>query len=74
MLLQPHESLMEYIKFEVADKEHPSHYPTFMPEQEYLGRLIGTCSEWRHLSCAYNFEIDKNRRVPFDFSEEHKRL
>ena len=84
----------KHIRQECYDWYHPEHYPTFMPEQEYLGRLMGcvdflfgtntkhfpartpttVAGGWRHVSARFNFEIDKNRRVPFDFSTEHQRL
>ena len=47
---------------ELADWEHLEHYATYMPEQEYLARFYGTFSSWSHISCAYNFEIDKNEQ------------
>jgi len=29
---------------------------------------------WKHLHPKFNFEVDKNLRVPFDFSTVHKNL
>ena len=45
---------------EVHDYDHPQHYRTDMPEQEYISRFYGTFDQWTHLSCNFNFEIDKN--------------
>eukprot|EP00927_Polykrikos_kofoidii_P052140 TRINITY_DN45926_c0_g1_i1.p1 TRINITY_DN45926_c0_g1~~TRINITY_DN45926_c0_g1_i1.p1 ORF type:complete len:472 (+),score=42.22 TRINITY_DN45926_c0_g1_i1:123-1538(+) len=61
---------------ELVDWEHPEHYPTYMPEQEYLGRWCGTFlgpRAWTHIDCRFNFELDKDVRVPFDFTKEHAR-
>lgn len=72
MLLKPDEDLFNQALEEVNDRNHPEHYATYMPEQEYLGRLYGTFDTWRHISCRFNFEIDKNERVPVDFTEAHE--
>jgi len=103
MLLQPDLAALRLMKAECSQWEHPQHYPTYMPEQEYLGRFLACLdtrdatakmggvvgggnpappaigssqghSGWFHLSPAFNFEVDKNLRVPFDFSSEHARL
>jgi len=74
MLLQPCANTYECMLAEIADDAHPEHYGTYMPEQEYLGRFYGTGSVWRHISCRYNFEVDKRERVPHDHTEEHERL
>lgn len=90
MLLKPSDSILNLIREECRDWSHPQHYPTFMPEQEYLGRLLACvdfgrkeqrsldgkpeAEGWSHLSPRFNFEVDKNLRVPFDFSTEHERL
>ena len=152
MLLKPSVGLLRFLKTECQDWEHPQHYGTYMPEQEYLGRLLAVVDEecvrnyddertkykkrelpvlypgfrnvsstartagngsastctagndgdldtqeiieiqpaspstvkhqrsqirpqgWRHLGPQFNFEIDTNVRIPFDFSDEHKRL
>mmetsp|Transcript_90835 Transcript_90835/g.265913 ORF Transcript_90835/g.265913 Transcript_90835/m.265913 type:complete len:516 (+) Transcript_90835:55-1602(+) len=61
---------------ELLDWEHPEHYPTYMPEQEYLGRWCGTFlgpRAWSHIDCRFNYELDKDLRVPFDFTAEHRR-
>lgn len=71
------EHLLDTMIAELADYEHPEHYPTYMPEQEYLGRWCGTFmgpDAWTHISCRFNYELDKDHRVPFDFTEEHKRF
>eukprot|EP00929_Paragymnodinium_shiwhaense_P104202 TRINITY_DN68340_c0_g1_i1.p1 TRINITY_DN68340_c0_g1~~TRINITY_DN68340_c0_g1_i1.p1 ORF type:complete len:545 (-),score=78.86 TRINITY_DN68340_c0_g1_i1:2-1636(-) len=67
----------EAMMTELADWAHPEHYATYMPEQEYLGRWFGTFmgpQAWTHISCRYNFELDKDARVPFDFTEEHRKF
>jgi len=69
------ERFLKTMATELADWEHPEHYPTYMPEQEYLGRWCGTFlgpDAWTHISCKYNYELDKDHRVPFDFTSEHK--
>lgn len=66
--------LLHRMGAELSDWNHPEHYPTYMPEQEYLGRWFGTFEgPWTHVGCEYNYEIDKDVRVPFDFSAAHKR-
>ena len=45
---------------EVHDYDHPQHYGTYMPEQEYISRFYGTFDQWTHIACNFNFEIDKN--------------
>eukprot|EP00933_Yihiella_yeosuensis_P077811 TRINITY_DN8870_c0_g1_i3.p1 TRINITY_DN8870_c0_g1~~TRINITY_DN8870_c0_g1_i3.p1 ORF type:complete len:514 (+),score=99.93 TRINITY_DN8870_c0_g1_i3:299-1840(+) len=72
MLLQPDQELFAQIDQEVRDWYHPEHYGTYMPEQEYLGRLLGTFDRWSHISCRFNFEVDKNERIPHDFTEAHE--
>ncbi|CAE8622817.1 unnamed protein product [Polarella glacialis] len=72
MLLQPDPALFTQIDQEVHDWYHPEHYATYMPEQEYLGRLYGTFDRWTHISCRFNFEVDKNERIPHDFTEAHE--
>ena len=72
MLFEPDANAVREMEVEVLDWHHPDHYATYMLEQEYLTRFYGTFSLWTHISCAYNFEIDKNERVPHDFTEAHK--
>lgn len=74
MLLEPDAKVFALMEKELRDWYHPEHYPTYMPEQEYLSRFYGTFSRWTHVSCCYNFEIDKNERVPHDFTEAHEAL
>jgi len=72
MLFKPDAATMHEMEAEVRDWYHPEHYATYMPEQEYLTRFYGTFSQWTHVGCAYNFEVDKNERIPHDFTEAHK--
>lgn len=72
MLFRPDREIFAQIDHEVHDWFHPEHYGTYMPEQEYISRLFGTFDRWTHISCRFNFEIDKNERVPHDFSEAHE--
>ena len=51
---------------------NPSHSLTHMLAQEYLSRFYGTFERWTHIDCCFNFEIDKNERVPHDFTEAHE--
>ena len=74
MLLEPNAETVREMEMELLDWYHPEHYATYMPEQEYLTRFFGTFSHWTHISCAYNFEIDKNERIPHDFTEAHKAI
>eukprot|EP00931_Biecheleriopsis_adriatica_P067057 TRINITY_DN41262_c0_g1_i1.p1 TRINITY_DN41262_c0_g1~~TRINITY_DN41262_c0_g1_i1.p1 ORF type:complete len:351 (-),score=78.15 TRINITY_DN41262_c0_g1_i1:193-1245(-) len=74
MLLKPDKAMFTQIDHEVHDWFHPEHYQTYMPEQEYLGRLFGTFDRWTHISCHFNFEVDKNERVAHDFSEVHESI
>lgn len=135
MVLEPNLAVMKFIEDEIKDWYHPEHYGTFMPEQEYIGRLFSVldtkhitevyngeakvnalegkpnqeqmeidgnqmqldwnqvkedeaqseeCSKgfaqskrttgWKHVSACFNFEIDKVKRVPFDWSDDHKQL
>ena len=72
MLFEPNAETVREMEVELLDWDHPEHYATYMPEQEYLTRFYGTFSLWTHISCAYNYEIDKNERIPHDFTESHK--
>ena len=72
MLLRPDLPTLELMVKEVRDWYHPEHYATYMPEQEYLSRFYGTFDRWTHIDCGYNFEIDKNERVPHDFTQAHE--
>mmetsp|Transcript_48844 Transcript_48844/g.139831 ORF Transcript_48844/g.139831 Transcript_48844/m.139831 type:complete len:454 (+) Transcript_48844:92-1453(+) len=72
VLLQPDPAVFGQVEAEVTDWHHPEHYGTYMPEQEYLSRLFGTFDRWTHLSCRFNFEVDKNERVPHDFTAAHE--
>ena len=72
MLLKPDQSVFDTMHAEIHDYNHPEHYETYMPEQEYLSRFYGTFDEWTHISCQYNFEIDKNERIPHDFTVAHE--
>eukprot|EP00928_Gymnodinium_smaydae_P049890 TRINITY_DN33504_c0_g1_i1.p1 TRINITY_DN33504_c0_g1~~TRINITY_DN33504_c0_g1_i1.p1 ORF type:complete len:530 (+),score=69.06 TRINITY_DN33504_c0_g1_i1:159-1748(+) len=74
MLFTPSLSVAQQMESEVRDWVHPEHYPTYMPEQEYLGRYFGTFECWSHIDCCFNYEIDKNERVPHDFTEPHKTI
>ena len=74
MLLKPDMERMEQMEAEVLDWHHPQHYPTHMPEQEYLSRYYGTFEKWTHIGCRFNFEIDKNERVFHDFTKAHERI
>ena len=74
MLFNTNKELVREMEAELMDWWHPEHYATYMPEQEYLSRYFGTFSEWTHISCKYNFEIDKNERIKHDFTEAHKRI
>eukprot|EP00438_Fugacium_kawagutii_P018030 Skav216299 [mRNA] locus=scaffold494:135540:149103:- [translate_table: standard] len=76
MLLKPDRTILNEMISEVHDYDHPQHYGTYMPEQEYMSRFYGTFDQWTHLSCNFNFEIDKNEpwqieRIPHDFTEAH---
>ena len=55
-----YEAILHEMISEVHDYDHPQHYGTYMPEQEYISRFYGTFDQWTHLSCNFNFEIDKN--------------
>ena len=72
MLFKPDVARMREMEAEVRDWHHPEHYATHMPEQEYLTRFYGTFSQWTHIGCRYNFEIDKNERIPHDFTDAHE--
>jgi len=72
MLFRPDAALFDQLEAELQDWYHPEHYGTYMPEQEYLGRFFGTFGQWSHVSCNFNFEIDKNERIPHDFTEAHE--
>ena len=72
MLLEPDDAAFRSMEAEVRDWYHPEHYGTYMPEQEYLGRFCGTFSRWTHVDCRFNFEVDKNERIPHDFTEAHE--
>ena len=74
MLLQPDDAVFAQVEAEIRDWYHPEHYGTYMPEQEYLGRLFGTFDQWTHVSCRFNFEVDKNERIPHDFTEAHEAI
>eukprot|EP00930_Biecheleria_cincta_P089523 TRINITY_DN78850_c0_g1_i1.p1 TRINITY_DN78850_c0_g1~~TRINITY_DN78850_c0_g1_i1.p1 ORF type:complete len:546 (-),score=97.69 TRINITY_DN78850_c0_g1_i1:29-1666(-) len=74
MLFRPDREVFAQIDHEVHDWSHPEHYGTYMPEQEYISRLFGTFDQWTHISCKFNFEIDKNERVPHDFTEAHEEV
>lgn len=74
MLLEPDLKVFALMEKELRDWYHPEHYPTYMPEQEYLSRFYGTFSRWTHVDCCYNFEVDKNERVPHDFTEAHEMI
>ena len=74
MLLKPDQAVFDAMSSEIFDYEHPEHYETYMPEQEYLSRFYGTFDKWTHISCQYNFEIDKNERIPHDFSVAHENI
>ena len=74
MLLRPDAEDFALIEKELRDWYHPEHYATYMPEQEYLSRFYGTFSRWTHMECCYNYEIDKNERVPHDFTERHEAI
>ena len=63
MLLRPDKAILHEMDSEVHDYDHPQHYGTFMPEQEYISRFYGTFDQWTHMSCNFNFEIDKNERT-----------
>eukprot|EP00397_Hematodinium_sp_SG-2012_P038108 GEMP01041414.1.p1 GENE.GEMP01041414.1~~GEMP01041414.1.p1 ORF type:complete len:242 (+),score=42.28 GEMP01041414.1:233-958(+) len=54
--------LLGHITRELSDWDHPEHYPTYMPEQEYLSRWFGTFEgPWRHVGCEYNYEVKASR-------------
>lgn len=74
MLLKPDKAVLNEMISEVHDYDHPQHYRTYMPEQEYISRFYGTFDQWTHLSCNFNFEIDKNERIPHDFTEAHEEI
>ncbi len=74
MLFQPNLEYFRQMETEIRDWHHPEHYGTYMPEQEYLGRLFGTFDQWTHIDCCFNFEVDKNERVPHDFTDAHERI
>jgi len=72
MLLRPDTSVFDQMEAEVKDWYHPEHYATYMPEQEYLSRFYGTYEQWTHIACHFNFEIDKNERIPHDWTPAHQ--
>lgn len=74
MLLRPDAAVFASMEAEVRDWNHPEHYATYMPEQEYLSRFYGTFDKWSHVDCRFNFEVDKNERVPHDFTEAHEKI
>lgn len=74
MLLKPDTAVFEQMEAELRDWHHPEHYATYMPEQEYLGRFYGTFDQWTHMHCRFNFEIDKNERIPHDWTEAHEAI
>jgi hypothetical protein len=74
MLFRPDPGAFAEMEAEVQDWYHPEHYGTYMPEQEYLSRWFGTFDKWSHIDCCFNFEIDKNERVPHDFTEAHEAI
>ncbi|CAK9042448.1 Uncharacterized protein R707 [Durusdinium trenchii] len=69
MLLQPSKSVLHEMMSEVHDYDHPQHYGTYMPEQEYISRFYGTFDLWTHVSCNFNFEIDKNERIRVEMQQ-----
>lgn len=74
VLLEPDAAVFAQMEAEVRDWSHPEHYATYMPEQEYLSRFYGTFDRWTHLDCRFNYEIDKNERVPHDWTEAHEAI
>lgn len=74
MLLKPDMNIMSQMEAEVRDWHHPQHFPTYMPEQEYLSRYYGTFERWTHIDCRFNFEIDKNERVFHDVTRAYERI
>eukprot|EP00392_Amoebophrya_sp_AT5.2_P004508 g4516.t1 len=40
MLIRPSRAVLQHIREEIIDGDSPEHYGTYMPEQEYLGRLL----------------------------------
>eukprot|EP00434_Breviolum_minutum_P025287 symbB.v1.2.022341.t1/scaffold1934.1/size95668/7 len=74
MLLKPSKAVLNDMISEVHDYDHPQHYGTYMPEQEYISRFYGTFDQWTHIACNFNFEIDKNERIPHDFTEAHEEI
>ena len=59
---------------EVVNENHAEHYATYMPEQEYLTRFYGTFRQWTHIDPQFNYELDKETRVPHDWSDRHSAL
>jgi len=57
VLLQPDSRLFDVMFEELCRENHPEHYPTAMPEQEYLSRFYGTFNHWTHIDCSFNFEV-----------------
>jgi len=74
MLFRPDPAIFDQMELEVRDWYHPEHYATYMPEQEYLSRFFGTFDRWTHVHCRFNFEVDKNERIPHDFTEAHEMI
>ena len=70
VLLRPDARTFAQMMRELQDEDHPEHYATYMPEQEYLGRFYGTFGAWAHVSCRFNFEVDKRERIACDWPEE----
>lgn len=42
MLLEPSAALLQFLKEDMSQWDHPGHYATYMPEQEYLGRMLAS--------------------------------
>ncbi|KAF4676534.1 hypothetical protein FOL47_005970 [Perkinsus chesapeaki] len=54
MLLKPDSWELEQMIEEITDDTHPEHCYCNGPEQDYLSRYY---SDWRHVSCRYNFQL-----------------
>eukprot|EP00969_Alexandrium_andersonii_P333964 14758742-Alexandrium_andersonii.AAC.1 len=42
MLLRPSAPLLQFFKEDMSEWDHPGHFATYMPEQEYLGRMLAS--------------------------------
>ena len=57
MLVEPNAAVFDKMLAEVEEHNHPEHWPSHGPEQDYLSRYYNAFGQWTNMSCRYNYQV-----------------